>query len=235
MTRTMPILSVVIPSYQEEKNLKIILPGLLSVLDKIEPSYEVLIIDTMEPMDETKSFCASLDSRFRYLNRKKGNSFGDGVRTGITEAQGKYLIFMDADGSHDPEFISELYRYKDEFDVVIASRYIAGGATKNSKTLILMSRIVNLIYSFVLNLNCYDVSNSFKLYKTGDLKKLKLLCNNFDIVEEILFKLKRDNKNLTIKELPFTFDKRMFGKTKRNLFIFMLTYIYTLIKLRLGK
>jgi len=231
----MVVLSVAIPSYQEEKNLKVILPKLLSVLDKIEPSYEVLIVDTMEPMDKTKILCSTFGLRLRYLNRKKGNNFGNSVRTGIAEAQGKYIIFMDADGSHDPEFISELYKYKDEFDVVIASRYITGGATKNSKILIFMSRVVNLIYSFVLNLNCYDVSNSFKLYKTGDLKKLKLSCSNFDIVEEILFKLKRDNKNLTIKEVPFTFDKRMFGKTKRNLFIFTLTYIYTLIKLRFSK
>lgn len=232
----MTILSVVIPSYQEEENLKIVLPKLLSALDKVESLYEILIIDTIEPMDGTKNFCTGLNnSRLKYLNRKKGNSFGDGVRTGIAEAQGKYLIFMDADGSHDPEFIGELYRYKDDFDVVIASRYIAGGATKNSKILIFMSRVVNLIYSLVLNLNCNDVSNSFKLYQLKDLKELKLFCNNFDIVEEILFKLKRYNKNLRIKEVPFTFNQRIFGKTKRNLFIFMLTYVFTLIKLRLSK
>src|SRR3989338_6105423 len=142
---------------------------------------------------------------------------------------------MDADGSHDPEFIAELYKYRNDFDVVIASRYVTGGGTKNSKLLILMSRMVNIIYSVVLNLNCYDVSNSFKLYKANDLKKLNLFRDNFDIVEEILFKLKKNNKNLKIKEVPFTFNQRMFGKTKRNLFVFMLTYLYTLTKLRFGK
>src|SRR3989344_6254200 len=133
------------------------------------------------------------------------------------------------------DFVVQLYKYKDEFDVVIASRYIKGGSTKNSKISVLMSLAVNLIYSLVLNLNCKDVSNSFKLYKSKDIKNINLASNNFEIVEEILFKLKKKNKNLKIKELPFTFNERMFGKTKRNLLIFMLTYIYTLVKLRLSK
>ena len=57
----------------------------------------------------------------------------------------------------------------------------------------------------------------------------------FDIVEEILFKLKRLHKKLIIKELPFTFKKRMFGETKRNLVFFILSYIVTLVRLRFSK
>ena len=229
-------LTIAIPSYKEEENLRVILPKLVSVLNRTELSYEILIIDTLNPMDETKILCASFGHHVRYLNREgKNNYYGDAIRTGVAKTEGEYLIFMDADGSHDPEFIAQLYKYKDEFDVVIASRYIKGGSTKNSKISVLMSLAVNLIYSLVLNLNCKDVSNSFKLYKSKDIKNINLASNNFEIVEEILFKLKKKNKNLKIKELPFTFNERMFGKTKRNLLIFMLTYIYTLVKLRLSK
>ena len=232
----MPTLTVAIPAYKEEENLRIILPRLISVLEQVEPLYEVLIIDTLEPTDETKSVCAGFGPRVRYLNREgKNNYYGDAVRTAVAKAEGMYLIFMDADGSHDPEFISQLYASKDDADVVIASRYVNGGETKNSRVLVLMSLVVNVVYSVVLNLNCKDVSNSFKLYKSKDIKNITLTSNNFEIVEEILFKIKNRNKNLTIKELPFTFDKRMFGKTKRNLFVFMVTYLYTLIKLRFGK
>lgn len=228
-------LTVFIPAYKEAENLKVLLPRLVKILLEVEPKYEVLIMDTMEPMDSTKIVCEGAEGNIVYSNRLGSNSFGDAVRTGIKLAKGEFFIAMDGDGSHDPEFIKKMYTEKEKNDVVVASRYVDGGATENSKILILMSRIVNIIYSLVLNLNCKDVSNSFKLYKTPALKELNLKCDNFDIVEEILFKLKKTNKALTIKELPFTFKTRMFGKTKRNLVVFMVAYIFTLLKLKFGK
>jgi dolichol-phosphate mannosyltransferase len=226
-------LSIVIPAYLEEKNLRVILPKLNAVLKKLVPSYEVLIVDTMKSMDDTVLVCK--ENGDTYINRMGGNNYGDAVRTGIQNAQGVYTIFMDADGSHDPEFIKNLYDNKEGNDVVIASRYTEGGKTDNGKALVFMSLIINLTYSIVLNLKCKDVSNSFKLYRTSDIKKLQLKCNNFDIVEEILFKLKKSKGNIKIKEIPFAFQKRMFGDTKRNLFVFAISYIVTIIKLRFGK
>ena len=96
-----------------------------------------------------------------------------------------------------------------------------------------MSRILNITYSFVLGLPCNDVSNSYKIYRKDQLKSIDLTCNNFDIVEEIIFKIYRNNKNIKIKEVPYSFQKRMFGKTKRNLFLFIVTYVYTIVKLRI--
>jgi dolichol-phosphate mannosyltransferase len=168
----------------------------------------------------------------RYVQRSPSNLFGDAVRTGIKEAKGKYALFMDADGSHTPEFIPLLFVHRNTNDVVVASRYISGGATENPLPLILMSRIVNIAYSLILGLKCKDVSNSFKIYKTSLLKDLKLKCDNFDIIEEILFKLSRRPGGLKFQEIPFTFKKRMFGDTKRNLLVFMMTYLWTMIRLR---
>jgi dolichol-phosphate mannosyltransferase len=76
------------------------------------------------------------------------------------------------------------------------------------------------------------VSNSYRLYRALQLRSLTLKCDNFDVVEEILFKLSRQYRGLRIREVPFTFKQRMFGKTKRNLVLFILTYVYTLIRLR---
>jgi dolichol-phosphate mannosyltransferase len=109
---------------------------------------------------------------------------------------------------------------------------VEGGFTENSKVLILMSLIVNIGYRVVLGLKCKDVSNSFKLYPGKELRSLKLKCSNFDIVEEILFKMVRTNPRFKLTEVPFSFKKRMFGETKRNLFVFIFTYIVTLIRLR---
>jgi dolichol-phosphate mannosyltransferase len=224
-------LSVVIPAYLESENLRVLLPRLMDSLGTMGLRSEVIVVDTMEPKDETSAVCEQF--AVRYLNRKNGNDYGDAIRTGIEYAEGSYTIFIDADGSHTPEFVKTLYDNRSAGDVVIASRYVDGGNTDNGKLLIFMSLIVNVIYSFVLGLHCKDVSNSFKLYKTDDLKSLSLKCNNFDIVEEILFRLKQNKgKGLRIKEIPFAFKKRMFGETKRNLFFFMMSYVATLFKLR---
>lgn len=231
MTDHKVTLSVVLPSFQEEENLRVLLPRLLATLESLGVSNEIIVVDTPEPMDQTNGVC--VQHKVRYVPRRGGNRYGDAIRTGIAEAEGEFILFMDADGSHTPEFIPELFKVANQYDIVIASRYIDKGHTENSLMLVMMSRILNLTYSLVLNLPCKDVSNSFKIYRATQLKPLKLLCNNFDIVEEILFKIHRHNDQITIKEIPYTFKKRMFGETKRNLVIFILTYIFTMIKLRL--
>jgi dolichol-phosphate mannosyltransferase len=225
--------TVAIPSYMEEENLRILLPRLRKVLSEQNESYDILVIDTKNPMDNTGLVCK--ENNVRYINRECGDYYGDSVRTAIKYCTSQFIIFMDGDGSHSPEFIPKLLNNTSNFDVVIASRYIKGGASDNSLHLILMSRFVNLCYSLVLGLKCKDVSNSFKLYRMQLLEGINLSCKNFDIIEEILFKLKKTNKNLRIKEIPFNFKERMFGHTKRNLIVFMFSFVFTLLKLRFSK
>lgn len=233
-----PELSIVLPAYLEEENLRILLPRLNEVLTKMglpantSGGGEIVVIDTMTPLDKTQEACEL--NQARYVRRTGGNTFGDAVRTGMREAKGRYVLFMDADGSHTPEFIPELYAHAAENDVVIASRYIQGGYTENTASLVLMSKLLNLSYSLILNLKCKDVSNSFKIYRGELLRSITTYCNNFDIVEEILFKLSRVKRGLRIKEIPFTFKKRMFGDTKRNLVVFIVTYLFTIVRLRFG-
>ena len=226
-------LSVIIPAYHEEENLRVLIPRLISVLQKFDNVYEVIIVDIQKSLDNTKDLCKEFD--IVYVQRENSNSFGDAIRTGIKNASGKYLLFMDADGSHTPEFIPKLYSQKDNCDIVIASRYVPGGYTENIKILVWMSKIVNIIYKIVLNMDCHDISNNFKLYRAELFTGLSFNCHNFDIVEEILYKICKQNKNLKIIEVPFSFKKRMFGETKRNLFVFMFSYVLTLLKLKFGK
>jgi dolichol-phosphate mannosyltransferase len=229
---TTPEITLIVPSYREEENLRLLFPRLKEVLKQTGMSHEIMVVDTQKPLDKTEDVCREYS--VRYVPCQEPDSYGAAVRTGIREAQGKYIVFMDADGSHAPEYIPEILKFRDEADVVGASRYVEGGDNENARVLIMMSWIVNFVYSFVLGLNCKDVSNSFKLYKAAQLKTLKLHCGNFDIIEEILFKLNRRFK-IKIKEIPFTFKKRKFGESKRNLFVFMMTYFFTLLKLRFGR
>jgi dolichol-phosphate mannosyltransferase len=223
-------LSVVTPAYQEEENLRLLLPRIFAALESLRVSHEVVVVDTRMPLDATRDVCAALNARC--VARRGGDSFGDAIRTGISEARGEYVIFMDSDGSHSPEWIPKLYAHHETSDVVIASRYVDQGFTENSATLVLMSRLLNWTYSVVLGIDCKDVSNSYRLYRRVHLEALTLRCNNFDVVEEVLFKLSRKFRPLRIREVPSTFKKRMFGTTKRNLLPFIATYLFTLVKLR---
>lgn len=233
MAAARPELSVVLPAYQEAENLRVLLPRLAAVLGDLPGGAEVLVVDTMQPMDDTAAVSAAAGAV--YVNRAGGNAYGDAVRTGIARAQGCYILFMDADGSHDPEFIAEMFARRGPRNLVVASRYVAGGDTENPPSLILMSRLVNLVYALVLGIRCRDVSNSFKLYPAALIKPLILKCANFDVVEELLVKAARREPGLAIIELPFVFKKRQFGQTKRNLFLFMLTYLWSLVRLRFSR
>ncbi len=222
-------LSIVMPAYEEAENLRWILPRLHKALQVLTVPYEILVVDTSTPHDDTANICVG--AGVRYIPRRGGDKYGHAVRTGIQEAYGQYIIFMDADGSHSPDFIQKLWAQHQQVDCIIASRYVAGGGTENVFVLILMSLAVNVVFRIVLGLKCADVSNSFRLYRADQLKALTLECDHFDIVEEILVKLSYSVVNFSIKEIPFTFQKRQAGKTKRQLVAFAIGYLNTLARL----
>lgn len=230
---TKPSLSVVLPAYQEEENLRILLPRILSTLATLEVPSEVIVIGVEPPVDATETVCESLG--VRYMARTGGPSFGDAVRTGIRACRGDYVIFMDADGSHPPEMLPALYNHRTIADVVVASRYVEHGFTENTRVLIAMSRVLNWTYRVFLGIAIHDCSNSFRLYRSTLIKNIPLACTNFDIVQEILIKITKSAPGAKIIEIPTTFKKRLFGKTKRNLPIFIAGYVFTMIKLKLNK
>ena len=224
-----PELTVVLPAYEEAASLDMLLPELLTVLKQITPAHEVIVIDAEHGTTGTEAVCSK--HAVRYLKRQGGSQYGDAVRTAQKVALGKFVAFMDADGSHNPKVLLDLWRQKEEADLVIASRYVRGGKTENPAILIFMSLMVNIGFRVVLGLKCHDVSNSFRLYRGDDIRILKLECPHFDIIEEILVKLSLLRKNYRVKEVPFTFEKRKAGKTKRQLWVFALQYGRTLCQL----
>jgi len=218
-----------LPAYEEAANLRQLLPLLHQAASALTSSYEILVVDTETPRDDTPAVCRGHNTI--YVPRKGGPHYGDAVRTILRESHGERVIVMDADGSHHPRYISQLWACREEYDLVIASRYVRGGKTENPFILIFLSLMVNVVFRFVLQLNCYDVSNSFRLYRGAELRALTLECDNFDIVEEILVKLNAGDRPLRLKEVPFTFETRKEGKTKRDLISFALGYLETLYKL----
>ena len=223
-------LTIIIPSLNESDNLKKLIPEIKSEIGK-KFTYEIFIIDGINK--DNKTFKITKKNSIRYLNRIRNNDYGNAVRLGIKKSTGKYILFMDGDYSHNPKFILKLYENK-LYDVVIASRYVPGGKTDNSLLSETLSRFLNKFYNIILNLELEDVSNSFKLYNTKMIKRLHLSCNHFDIIEEIIFKLKKNNDKIKFLEVPYHFKQRKFGKSKRNFFV-IIAYLFSILKLRLFK
>lgn len=229
---TMPALelTVMIPSYLEGESLRDLLPKVKAAAAALTPSYEVMIVDTVAPMDDTAEVCAL--NQVRYVQRRGGNFYGDAIRTGIAEARGTYLLCMDADGSHNPSYFASMWAKREAWEIVIGSRYAEGGHTENPKILIWMSYVVNLTFRLAFHIAAKDVTNSFRLYRTEILKPLRLESNAFDILEEILIRCVTHSPPARVGEVPVTFERRKAGESKRKLVQFAFGYISTLQKLR---
>lgn len=222
--------SVVLLAYREEENLRILLPQIKKYMAETGAEYELLVIDAAEPADNTESVCKEQGAR--YIPQEEPH-FGGAFRTGIRYASMDKFLILDSDGSHNPKYIPELYKKftSENLDVAIGSRYVKGGVTHDAKSSVLMSKILNGAFRLCLGINAKDISTDYRIYRTEQLKKVALSCDNYDVLQEVLLKLKMNKKNLSVGEVPITFDKRMFGESKRRLLPFVLSYLGTLFRL----
>ncbi len=223
-------LTVTINAYREAENLAMMLPAIKAAAAALTPRFEVLVLDTQEPMDDTEAICVA--HGVRHVRRSGGNSYGDATRTGIRLARGRYMLNMDADGSHSPEYFAPMWAERERYDITIGSRYAPGGHTENPAVLIWMSYVLNLTFRVVFSIRAKDVTNSFRLYRRAILTPLRLESNDFDILEEILIKVSVRKPPVPIGEVPVTFGRRKAGESKRKLVKFIFGYLSTLQRMR---
>lgn len=222
-------LSVVLPAYREALALELLLPALKAAVAQLTASHEILVVDAQHSLDQTREVC--FRNGVSHLFRRHGDFYGDAVRTGIEAARGEYILFMDADGSHNPAHIASLWTHRRDFDVVIGSRYMQGGMTENPAILVFMSWIVNAMFRTFCQVPCHDMTNSFRLYHGDRLRAVTLVSKNFDILEELLIKLYSGTPRARLKEVPVVFERRKAGESKRRLLAFAATYLWTLGRL----
>lgn len=112
-----------------------------------------------------------------------------------TAAYDKFLI-LDSDGSHPTKYIPELYKkfMTGRYDVVIGSRYVGGGQTNDKWSSKVMSHILNGVFRICIGVTARDISTDYRMYNTVQLKKIKLSCENYDVLQEVLLKLKLSKK-----------------------------------------
>ncbi len=215
-----PRILIALCTYNERQNVELLIPQLRAAV----PEADLLFVDDNSP-DGTGRYIAEVsaaDPRVKLLHREKKEGLGVAIRAGFTYAveQGYDLLLnMDADFSHPANVIPALLTAAEQYDVVIASRYVAGGGVVGWPVQRqIMSWGINTYVRILLGLKTRDNSGSFRCYRVELLKRAdlsKITCRGYAVFEELLYRLKR--AGATFIEIPFTFEERRFGTTKINL------------------
>lgn len=210
------LLTVAIPACNEEENIKRIEKELIPVMKSIRMPYEILIIDDGSK-DKTAEEARKLIKKYktvRLIQHGKNLGLGAGTRTGIKNAKGTILIFLDADFTFHPREIPKLVEkyMSGDYDCIIGTQFGKGGKTKMQAHRKFLSKSVNTLYKFMLGKNITTMSSIFRLYRKSALKRISMKSNNFDICAEILFDMIKKNKR--IEEVPVTLTTRIYGESK---------------------
>ncbi|TNF91533.1 MAG: glycosyltransferase family 2 protein [Gammaproteobacteria bacterium] len=164
-------LSIILPAKNEAKSLK----GLLPLLQKNFPDDEIIVINDGST-DSTKEVCEQ--NQVRVISHIYSLGNGAAIKTGARIAEGNILVFMDADGQHDPNDISRLIeKINNGYDMVVGARHLDSHAS-------LARRIANTIYnrlaSWMTGYPIEDLTSGFRAARARHFRKfLYLLPNKF--------------------------------------------------------
>lgn len=165
------MLSIILPA----KNEAAALAGLLPRLREAQPDAEVLVVDDGST-DDTAQLCAQAGVRALRQPYSMGN--GAAIKRGAREAKGDVLVFMDADGQHDPAWIARLLQRLDEgYDMVVGARDWAGQAGVSRG---LANTLYNWLASRMTGFAVKDLTSGFRAVRAHKFREfLHLLPNGF--------------------------------------------------------
>jgi len=197
------MVSVVIPAFNERRSLDSLLEALASqaVVDEI-----VLVDDGSE--DGTAEIALAAGAKVIAHPYNMGN--GAAVKTGIRNCRGDVIVFMDADGQHDPAWISKLIAYLDKYDMVVAARV---GEDHASGFRRFGNWLLNRLATYVTGLRIKDLTSGFRAMRAEVAHTfLPLLPNGFSWPTTITLAALRSGYSL--KYMPFKVGPRLAGKSR---------------------
>ncbi len=213
-------LLISIATYNERDNLS----QLIAAIHNELPQADVLVIDDNSP-DGTGELADELrraDDRVHVLHRAGKLGLGTAILAGMRYAmdQSYYLLLnLDADFSHPPRYLRWLVAGMRDRDVMIGSRYVAGGGTANwpwSRRMI--SRSLNLFVRLALRMGVRDASGAFRCYRIDLLRQANVEAvrsRGYSFQQEVLYRCHRAGAR--IGEFPIVFENRKAGMSKVSL------------------
>ena len=212
-----PTALVVVPTYNERDNLPLLISGLMQ-----HDHVNVLVVDDDSP-DGTGALAHELAAQHpgrirvmhRHENRGLGRSYIDGLKLAIAEPV-DLICQMDADLSHDPAQLPRLIAAAAHADVIIGSRYVAGGKIVNwPLRRKMLSRFANIYVRTVTRLSARDCTSGYRCWRREALASMPLdrfISDGYSFLVEMLYVAAR--RGSRIAEVPITFVERRLGESK---------------------
>ena len=216
----MDVLVVCLPTYNERENLEAMVSALSDVLPE---DGRILVIDDNSPdgtgeiADRLAAERADVDVLHRPRKEGLGPAYLDGFRHAL--ARGAELIFeLDCDFSHDPADVPRLAAAAADADLVLGSRYVAGGGTRNWGLLRrVISRGGSLYAQILLGLRVRDLTGGFKCYRRGVLEAVDLdAIHSKGYAFQIETTYRAVRKGFRVVEVPIVFADREVGGSKMS-------------------
>ena len=214
---TPPTALVIVPTFNERDNLPILAAALMQYAN-----VSLLVVDDASP-DGTGAVADELardyPGRIEVLHRTSrpglGRSYLDGIRHAIDRPV-DVICQMDGDLSHDPRQLADLLAAIERADLVIGSRYVAGGSVVNwPLQRRLLSRIANIYIRLVTRLYAHDCTSGYRCWRRETLASLPLdrfTSDGYSFLIEMLYLAA--GMGWRIAEVPITFVERRHGQSK---------------------
>lgn len=227
-----PEVSVVLPMYNEAKNVKEMVSQVLKHL----PKAEVLVVDDDSP-DLTWKIAEDMhDSRVKVIRRTTEKGVASAILTGLRAANAPVVAWMDADLSMPPSLLPKMIEQLKEVDVVVGSRYAKGGKDVRPALRVFTSRAINLAANIILNFKVKDYDSGFVVAKKEVVREIEFQpTGHGEYCIEFLFRASR--KGYKIREVGFQFTDRILGESKTTATLFSLPfhgmrYLWRILKIR---
>ena len=195
-----PKISIILCTYNEANHIE----NAISELEKYIPNLELVIVDD-NSSDGTAEIIKRLNvsNKFKAIFRKKNRGLASAFLRGLIETTGDNIGWMDTNmGEVAPRFIEMTEELKLNNDLVILSRYIAGGGDKRSLIRVLCSKYFNILCRIILTTSIKDFTSSIFLMKRQIINEVTFLgYGHGEFFIEFLYKVHK--KGFKIKEIPY--------------------------------
>ncbi|KAI5989739.1 glycosyltransferase family 2 protein [Pisolithus albus] len=223
--------SVILPTYNERKNLPIIVWLLAKVFTEHDLAWEIVVVDDASPdgTQEVAKELARVYGEDKIVLKPRAGKLGLGTAYvhGLNFCTGDFVIIMDADFSHHPKFIPQFIKLQKAYnlDIVTGTRYRStatpalpdaqpGGVHGWDLKRKLVSRGANFLAATVLNPGVSDLTGSFRLYRLPVLRHIISLTVSRGYVFQMEMMVRARALGYTVGEVPITFVDRIFGESK---------------------
>ncbi|MGQ9626715.1 MAG: polyprenol monophosphomannose synthase [Anaerolineae bacterium] len=233
--------SVVLPTYNERDNIGPLIEAITKAMEQSgQPASEIIVVDDDSP-DGTWQVVREIAERaphVRLIHRTSERGLTSAIATGIAQAKGEIVAWMDCDFSMPPELIPELVAALEGADLAVGSRYVHGGMdVGHSLAGQLFSRAINLFASLLLDFSIKDYTSGFVAARREVFDRIGLRGDYGEYCIDLLYRAKR--LGFRIKEIPYRCVPRRAGesKTAPNIMGYFRRgwkYVLTILRLRFG-